>query len=96
MHLMNYYVKQLYKTNSELRQKTEALEDYVYASSHNLKTPLRQITSFVDLLGEELNGETKQEVKDYMAYIRDGSLTMYETIEELMEKSESEEIESDS
>jgi len=95
LNLMNYYVKELQKTNVELRHKTDALEDYVYASSHNLKTPLRQITSFVDLLKSELNGNTSQEAKDYMEYIKDGSITMYETIEDLMEKSESEESLSD-
>lgn len=91
LKLMNYYVNELQKTNVELRHKTDELEKYVYASSHNLKTPLRQITSFVDLLQTELNGETTQEVKDYMSYIKDGSITMYETIEDLMEKSESDE-----
>lgn len=96
LSLMNYYVLELQKTNVELRHKTAALENYVYASSHNLKTPLRQITSFVDLLKTELNGETSQEVQDYMEYIKDGSITMYETIEDLMEKSEYEASDLDS
>lgn len=96
LNLMNYYVKELQKKNVELQHKTEALENYVYASSHNLKTPLRQITSFVDLLEGELNGDSTQEVKDYMKYIKDGSITMYATIEDLMEKSEYDEAPSDS
>lgn len=92
LNLVSYYLRELEKKNSELNNKTEVLEQYVYASSHNLKTPLRQISSFIDLLDKKLETQEDQEVSDYIDYIKDGSKSMYETIEDLMEKSEMEEV----
>ncbi|MBN2720097.1 MAG: hypothetical protein JXR72_03230 [Proteobacteria bacterium] len=45
----------------ELRGKNEALQSFVYAAGHDLRTPLTSATGYVDLVRRKLTGNTSAE-----------------------------------
>lgn len=47
----------LLRRNSELSQKNQELDEFTYAASHDLQEPLRKLTSFSQLLQEDLSEE---------------------------------------
>ncbi len=50
----------------ELENANEALSQYAYVASHDLKTPLRAIHNYVDFLSEELGAILNAEQRVYM------------------------------
>ena len=85
----------LYKLNMELEQRVNVrttqltiankdLESFAYSVSHDLRSPLRHITGFVEMLKEIKKVErTKEEVK-YLDIIGNGAKEMDQLIEALL------------
>ena len=63
----------------------EQLVQFAYIASHDLKTPLRNISSFIDLLSRSLKGIEDPDVKDYLRFIKDGAKKMHYQIEGVLE-----------
>lgn len=63
--------------NKALIQANEDLERFAYAASHDLKTPLRNINSFLNLIERRLPPAAYGEVAEYLTVARDNSLHMY-------------------
>lgn len=57
------------KAELEIQRKNRDLEQYAYAASHDLKAPLRHITSFGTILADELKDLPSPAAKDALAYI---------------------------
>lgn len=75
---INSYVNQLEKSNLELEQ-------YAHVVSHDLRAPLRTISSFTQLLEQKLNNEKADEkAKSYMSYIQKGAIQMEEMIKGML------------
>ncbi|MEO0723899.1 MAG: ATP-binding protein [Bacteroidota bacterium] len=58
--------------NEKLRKYIDQnlqLENFVHLASHDLKSPLRNITSFAQLLQRRLSGQSNQEIEDYLQFI---------------------------
>lgn len=57
--LINQKISELKALNSNLKQKQESLQDFSYIVSHNLRSPLANLTALFEFLKEETNPEIK-------------------------------------
>ena len=69
-------VKRTAEANSELKE-------FVYIASHDLREPLRKISSFGQILAESLEGRLDKEDKENFDFMIDGANRMSEMIEGL-------------
>ena len=60
----------------ELRRSNSELEQFAYAASHDLRQPLRLISSFLDLLHKRLQGQLDDEGSLYLHTAKDGAKRM--------------------
>lgn len=63
------------------------LKLFAYVSSHDLKEPLRMITSFLELLERKYHDELDQDANDYIKYAVDGAKQLDQLINDLLEYS---------
>ncbi len=70
--------------NETLKLQNEELENFAFATSHDLKTPLRNINSFVGLIEMELNKEGNSKLKEYINIVKTGSIQMSDTIDNIL------------
>lgn len=80
-------VDTLQELNKELSFKNEELERFVFAVSHDLKSPLRTIGSFSSLLQRRINNGETDAVEEYTDYIISGVNRMTHVIEDILDYS---------
>jgi PAS domain S-box-containing protein len=68
----------------ELRQANANLEEFTYAVSHDLKSPLRGISDLVEWIVEDLGGAEPQEVSRNLGRIRDRIQRLERVIDDLL------------
>lgn len=74
----------LEKLNQDLQYKNEALLNYSYISSHDLKEPARNIASFTELLIERKNlSKSSAEYNEIIQIINNSSKTLLEIVKSL-------------
>ena len=71
--------------NEDLAQKNKQLEKFTYIASHDLKTPIRNITSFSRLI--ELDIERKQyyRLPEHLEFIKSSALQMAALVEDILQ-----------
>lgn len=69
---------------AELARSNEELEQFARAASHDLKSPLRNVASFVQLLHRRANDRLTEEEKEYIQMAVNGVKSMERTIEDLL------------
>jgi signal transduction histidine kinase len=70
--------------NQELGRAYGELEGFAYAVAHDLKSPLRSINSFAQLLREHLGEDSTPQIASQLARIRNGALRMATLIDDLL------------
>lgn len=73
-------LKHINKTISEQKQE---LEEITYILSHDLKTPLRTINSFSELIQRNIEKENYSSLNQHLAFIRNSSENLYHLIEDV-------------
>ena len=68
----------------ELRQANSNLEEFTYAASHDLKSPLRGISDLVEWIVEDLGGTEPPEVTRNLGRIRDRIQRLERVIDDLL------------
>jgi len=68
----------------ELRRANSNLEEFSYAASHDLKSPLRGISDLVDWIGEDLGGAESREVSRNLGRVRDRVRRLERVIDDLL------------
>ncbi len=69
---------------TELEKVNKELDSFVYTASHDLRAPLRGITSFAQFLEADYRDKFDEEGKDYLNEIRKGVNRMNDLIEDLL------------
>lgn len=75
------------KQKREQEFLNKELEQFLYIATHDLKEPLRNVTSYVELLEKKFGKELGEEGKQYLAYIGTSADLMRELVSGLMEYS---------
>ncbi len=76
--------EELANSNSELKQSNKELERFAHIASHDLKEPLRNITSFIRLIERRLTG-TDEYLKEYLQYVQNNAKQMNLLVEDVLE-----------
>lgn len=71
--------------NTELRAAIKELESFSYSIAHDLRGPLRAITSYPELIIEEFGEKIGPEVVDFLDRIKRSGTTIGDRIDELLE-----------
>ncbi|MFB0553895.1 MAG: ATP-binding protein [Phycisphaerae bacterium] len=83
--------QRLHHEISERKRAEEALQisngelrDFIHMASHDLREPLRKISSFGQLLKDSLNGQLENEDQESLEFMIDGAERMTQMIEDLL------------
>lgn len=76
--------KEIELTNKELKRSLTELEQLAYASSHDLKMPLRGIVSFSQLMKRRYGSQLDKDGNEYLDYIVKEGKRQFEQIEGLL------------
>jgi PAS domain S-box-containing protein len=76
--------EQMEVRNTELLAMNAELESFSYSVSHDLRSPLRHIAGFSQLLIEEYGSDLPSEARHYVNRIHEGTCKMGQLIDELL------------
>jgi PAS domain S-box-containing protein len=74
----------VFARTSDLEEANKELESFAYSISHDLRAPLRHIDGYAHIILEDYNPQLPQEVKSYLVRICNGSQTMSNLIDGLL------------
>ena len=80
-------LQDLKANNKELVDTTEELERFTYIASHDLKSPLRTIISFVNLIEWNLKKENYSEIHKNLSFVKTGAEQMHFLVQDILELS---------
>ncbi|MCC6726727.1 MAG: hypothetical protein IT258_19655 [Saprospiraceae bacterium] len=75
------------KQATELKSKNHDLEQFAYASSHDLQEPLRTISNFVTILNKQLHHQMTEDQRLYMSLVLNSTERMKNLIHAILEYS---------
>ncbi|MFD2608395.1 PAS domain S-box protein [Deinococcus taklimakanensis] len=73
------------RRTEELQEAARELEAFSYSVSHDLRTPLRHIVGFTDLLRKDAGGQLSAKSERYLTVITDASEKMSQLIDDLLQ-----------
>jgi PAS domain S-box-containing protein len=80
--------RELEETNRRLKRSNDQLRKFADMAAHDLKGPLRTVTSFTELIGEQYAENLPEEAREYLDRIEEGTRTMGELVDGLRQYAE--------
>ena len=77
----------LVETVKELKRSNEDLESFAYVASHDLKEPLRMVTSYMQLIRKKFMDKLGNDGNEYINFASEGAKRMSDLIEGLLDYS---------
>lgn len=83
----NQYLEEIKLQNTSLAKINDEMKQFSYIASHDLKTPLRSVVSFLGIIERKLNQKKYEDVGEYLGFAKDGATQMYQLINDILEYS---------
>ncbi len=77
----------LERTQTQLEESNERLEQFAYAASHDLREPLRMVSSYLQLIERRYGDDLDEDGEEFLDYAIDGSDRMRRMIDGLLDYS---------
>jgi PAS domain S-box-containing protein len=77
-------LEKLQDVNAKLEQSNQALQDFAYIASHDLREPLRKVSSFGSLLQDSLAEKMDDDERENLEFMIDGAQRMQTMIDDLL------------
>lgn len=77
----------------KLEQSNKELERFAYIASHDMKTPLRNIVSFLNLIQRRLKNHDDKDVHEFIEFASSNARYMHSLVEDILEFSKISKIE---
>jgi len=78
------FLQEMRKINQKLEEANKGLQDFVYIASHDLREPLRKISSFGTLLQDSLKGKLDEDQQENLEFMIGGARRMQNMIDALL------------
>lgn len=78
---------ELERSNRELERSNRELEQFAYVASHDLREPLRMVTSYTNLLARRYQGRLDATADEFIGYALEGCERMRQLIHDVLEYS---------
>lgn len=77
-------LQEIKRINRKLEEANKELQDFVYIGSHDLREPLRKISSFGTLLQDSLKGKLDDDQQENFQFMVEGARRMQDMIDALL------------
>lgn len=84
INLSQSLLKDLEKNNNALQESNDRLKSFAYATSHDLKTPLRNVANYIELLGQKIGSSKDEKLDEYIKMTKKGVGLMNESISDIL------------
>ena len=78
------YERDLEETVERLQQSNDRLKQFAYAASHDLREPLRMVSSYLQLLENRHKADLDEEAREFIDFAVDGASRMRAMIDDLL------------
>ena len=77
-------LRDIKKINRKLEESNKELQDFAYIASHDLREPLRKISSFGSLIQNSLKGKLDEDQQENLEFMINGAQRMQDMIDDLL------------
>lgn len=81
---VNSKIAALANANLKLEESNKTLKNYAHITSHDLKSPLRSVGSFIQLLEKKNQDKFDQKDVEYLKFVKEGVSRMSGTIDDIL------------